>query len=126
MASGGSVESISFAGREFAVAADSDANIRMGGFSNENRPNGNETTRKILTRVDWQVSGLNVVIDPENGDQEFLQERSDAKDFEVFSITLVNGVTYQGVGSPTGDIEMSTMAATASVTFGGPGKLTKQ
>jgi hypothetical protein len=123
---GGSIQEISLAGRVFAVAADADGQRKLGGFENAEEPNGNETSRKIMTRVNWSITGLTLDIDDDNGDHEFLQERADAKRREVFSVTFVSGAVYQGSGGPLGEIQFGNQASTASVDFGGPGKLTKQ
>jgi hypothetical protein len=126
MGIGGSIESVSIAGRTFSVAADADAQIKLGGFENEESPNGDGTSRKLMTRVNWSVTGLALDMDDDNGDLEFLQERADAKRREVFTMTKVSGAIWQGTGGPIGEIQEGTAAATAAVDFGGPGKLTKQ
>lgn len=125
-ATGGSVEAISFDGREFAVAADSDVTIKIGGFENEQSSNGNATTRQLKTRVAWAVTGLNVSVDHSNGDLEYLQDRSDAKGNGDFTITLVDGTVYQGEGSINGEVAGSSASTTVALNFGGPGKLTAQ
>lgn len=126
MTTGGSVEEITYAGRIFAVAADSDPTVKLGGFENEVQPNGNGTARKIMKRMQWSASGLAVEMDDTRGDQEFLQERADGKVYEDFTIKYVSGEIYQGVGTPTGEIARSAQSATSSMNFEGPGKLTRQ
>lgn len=126
MATGGSIESVSLAGREFAVASDADASVKLGGFENEQQSNGNSTSRLIKTRVAWAVTGLQLEVDDSNGDHDFLQERADAKRNEVFTITYADGTTRQGSGAITGELMLSTQSATAAVNFAGPGKLTRQ
>ena len=42
---GGPVESVNIDGRYFAVAADADIGRELGGFTNENQPNGDGTAR---------------------------------------------------------------------------------
>ena len=65
-------------------------------------------------------------IDTDNGDLEFLQEKSNAKAFEPLAVTLSGGAVYQGVSIVTGELAGSSQSATASVNFEGPGALTKQ
>ena len=125
-ATGGSIESVSYAGREFAVAADAEANIKLGGWENEVQANGNGTARIVKTRVAHAITGLSIDIDQENGDLEFLQARSNAKVFEPLAVTFASGVVYQGVSIVTGELQGSSQSATASVNFEGPGALTKQ
>lgn len=123
---GGSIERVSIRGRIFPVAADADANRKLGGFENEVQPNGDGTARLIKTRMAWLLDGLTVEIDDVRGDQEFLQEIADGNDFVPMTATLASGETYQGTGTVTGEIQMSTQNATAQIALGGPGKLTKQ
>lgn len=123
---GGSVESMEISGRGFAVAADSEATITVGGFTNENQANGDGTTRMVKTRVPWMVDGLTVEIDASRGDQEFLQSIADGKVYVVCAFTLASGIVYQGSGQLTGDFGASSQSATAGVQLGGPGKLTQQ
>jgi hypothetical protein len=123
---GGSIERVSIRGRIFPVAADADGNRKLGGFENEVQANGNGTARLIKTRMTWLLDGLTLEIDDVRADQEFLQEIADGNDFVPITITLASGATWQGRGTVTGEIQMSTQNATAQVALGGPGKLTQQ
>jgi hypothetical protein len=123
---GGSIESISIAGRNFAVASDAEANRKLGGFENEVQANGDGTARIVKTRVPWAVDGLQVEIDDTRGDQEFLQSIADGKDFVAITMTLASGFTYQGTGIVSGEVQGSTQNATASLTMSGPGEMTRQ
>lgn len=123
---GGSVESISFAGREFAVASDGDGQIKLGGYENEIGMNGNKTGRILKTTVAHSIAGLTYSIDTSNGDHEFLQERANGKGFEDFTITYASGSIYQGQSQIVGEFTYSTASATAAVNFGGPDELTLQ
>ena len=73
---GGSIESVNLSGREFAVAADAEAQRKLGGFENEVQANGDGTARLIKTRVPLSLDGLTIEIDDDRGDQEFLQDFS--------------------------------------------------
>jgi hypothetical protein len=123
---GGSIEEVSLSGRKFAVPADNEAQLNLGGFSNEVQPNGNGTGRLIKTRVANKVDGLLVEIDHSNGDLEFLQDLADNKDFFVFSCTLADGSVYQGLSQMVDEVNGSTQSATAAVSLNGPQKLTRQ
>lgn len=122
----GSLESVSIDNRLFPVAADADSNMKLGGFEAELEPNGDGTVRKVLTRVPWMLDGIAISIDHEREDMEFLQDKSDEPGFVPITITFADGSTYQGDGTVTGEFQYSSQAATAPVTLGGPGKLTKQ
>lgn len=123
---GGSIESVSIDGRTFPVAADAEANQKLGGFEKEQQPNGDGSARAVLTRVTWLLDGLTVQIDPDRADQEFLQEQSDSKKNVNIVVTYASGVSYQGRGSVTGEVSVSSQSATAGITLAGPGKLSQQ
>lgn len=126
MATGGPVESVEVRGRTFSVAADSDANLMLGGFQNEIQSNGDGTHRTIKTRVPWSVDSIALSIDPDRADLEFLQEVADSKEDIVFNLTLVSNVTYQATGQITGEIKMSTQNTTAPISMMGGGKAEQQ
>lgn len=123
---GGSIESVTLSGREFAVAADAEAQRKLGGFENEVMANGNGTARLIKTRVPLAITGLTLEIDDSRGDHEFLQGLANQNDFFPIAITYASGVTYQGSAQIGGEFQASSQAATASVDLSGPGELTAQ
>lgn len=123
---GGSIESISIKGREFAVASDADSNRKLGGFENELRANGDGTGRLIKTRVPWRLDNLTIVIDDTRGDHEYLQGLADRKDLFPVGITFASGVTYGGTGQVSGEMQVSSQATTAALSLEGSGKLTRQ
>jgi len=123
---GGSIESVSIRGRVFAVAADAEAQRKLGGWENEVQANGNATARLIKTRVPLSIDGLTLEVDDDRGDHEFLQATSDLKDFFAIAITYASGATYQATAQITGELQASSQSATAAVSLMGPGTLTKQ
>ncbi len=126
-ATGGSIESLTLDGRTFPVAGDAEAQRKLGGFENEQQPNGDGlTSRLIKTRVSWKLDGVAVEIDDDRSDLEFLQELADRFSNFPVSITYASGVVNQGVGQLTGEFPASSQNATAPVTLEGPGKLTQQ
>ena len=126
MSVGGSIESIAFAGRNFAVAADAEAQRKLGGFENEVQSNGDGSARIIKTRVPLSLDGLVVNVDDDRGDHEYLQGLADGNSFFAVAITYASGAVYQGTAQITGDLQMSNQSTTATVSLMGPGKLTKQ
>lgn len=126
MAIGGSIESITIDGREFAVAADSEANRKLGGFDNEVEANGDGSARVIKTRAPWGLDGIAVVIDDSNEDAEFLQALADSGRFAPVVITYASGDAYQGTGQITGELQHGSKSTTATLNLKGSGKLTKQ
>ena len=123
---GGSIESITLDGRGFAVAADAEAQRKLGGFENEVQANGDGTARLIKTRVPLSIDGLTLEIDDDRGDQEFLQELSNRNDFFPVVISYASGNDYQGTAQIVGETQASSQNATAGVSLMGPGVLTKQ
>lgn len=123
---GGSIESVTLDGREFPVAADAEAQRKLGGFENEVQANGDGTARLIKTRVPLSIDGLTVEIDDSRGDHEFLQALSNRNDFWALAITYASGIVYQGTAQIVGETQTSSQNATAEVSLMGPGILTKQ
>lgn len=123
---GGSIESVTLNGREFPVAADAEAQRKIGGFENEVLANGDGGARLIKTRVPLSIDGLTVENDDSRGDQEFLQELSNDTEFFALAITYASGITYQGTAQLTGEMQSSNQSATTAISLKGPGVLTKQ
>lgn len=123
---GGSIESIDLAGRSFPVAADNEVQRKLGGFENEVPANGDGSSRLIKTRVSLSLTDVQMEVDDDRGDHEFLQDLADRKDFFPVVITFASGISYQGTGQITGELQYSSQTAMATASFGGSGKLTKQ
>ncbi|BAV81055.1 hypothetical protein [Vibrio phage CKB-S1] len=123
---GGSIESVSIAGRIFPVASDADSNRKLGGYMNEVQPNGDGSARIIKTREQWMLDGLQLSIDDLNDDHEFLQQVADSNNMETIVITYASGAVYQGEGTITGDLQTSSQSTTASVSLQGQGNLSRQ
>ena len=124
---GGSIEEVTLDGRTFPVAADAEAQRKLGGFENEVQANGDGfTARLIKTKVPLAIDGLTLEVDDDNGDHEFLQELANRNDFFPIAITYASGATYQGTAQITGEMQASSQNATAAVSLMGPGTLTKQ
>lgn len=123
---GGSIESVTLDGRIFPVAADAEAQRKLGGFENEVQSNGDGTARIIKTRVPLSIEGLVVEVDDDRADHEFLQELANRNDFFAIAVTYASGATYQGSAQLTGGAQASSQNATAAIALMGPGVLTKQ
>lgn len=126
MSVGGSIESVSIDGREFAVAADADGTRKLGGFSNEVQPNGDGSARIIKSRMAWMLGGLTVHVDDNREDQEYLQSIADRKTTVPISVTFASGLTYSGSGTIVEEIEWSSQNTTAGISLSGGGTMTKQ
>jgi len=126
MSTGGSVQNCSIDGRGFAVAADADVTVNIGGLTNEVQANGDGSTRTIKTRVPWSASGLALVIDESRGDLEFLREVAARTEDVPIALEFVSGTVRQGRGTIVDNVELSSQSTTAPVTLSGPGKLERQ
>ena len=126
-ARGGPIKELSWAGRTFKSAGDATVSRSLGGMSNTKELNGDgKTGRTIQEVVPWTVEGAMLSIDPDRGDQEFIQEATDRGGDEQFSCTWADGSIYQGVGTTEGKLDFDGSKATLKVNFNGPGKLTIQ
>lgn len=123
---GGSIESVSLDGRNFAVAADADVSRKKGGYENEVQANGDGTARLIKTRVPFMLSGLVVEVDDSRGDHEFLQDLANANDYFPITVTYASGVVYQGSGQIVGEVQVGNQSQTASIDLAGQQALTPQ
>lgn len=123
---GGSIIEANIGGRIFAVPADNEAQLQIGGDNNEVQMNGNKTGRLIKTVVAAGIDGLLVSIDHSNDDLEYLQDMANLKSFQDCSFTLMDGSVWGGTLQITGELKGSTQSATAAVSLMGPGTLTQQ
>jgi len=123
---GGSIENVSIDNQLFAVAADADATMSLGGYSNEIQPNGDKTSRIIKTIVPWAITGLTLTVDDDAANQEFLQAIADGNTYVPCTIRMASQVTYQGTGTIVDNLERSTQSATVTVSLSGMGTLSQQ
>lgn len=123
---GGSLENVAIKGRLFAVAADASVNRKLGGFENAVESNGDGTARIIKTRVPWSASGVQLEINDARGDQEFLQDIANAKDFVPVELTFASGSTWTGRGIITDAIEFDSQKSTAQIAMMGPANISPQ
>ncbi len=123
---GGSITSVSFNGRQFSVPADSDYTMKIGGFENEVLANGDGTSRLIKTRVPLSITGITIAIDDSLQDLEFLQNLANAKVFFDLVVELASGAFWTGQAQVSGELTLSTQAATSGFDLMGQGQLFQQ
>ena len=116
---GGPFESHTINGRRFVCDADDDAQIQPQGFTNEVKSAGDGSQRLLKSRVPGTLEGTNLVYDPANGDDDFLLEVRDSKEWLNYSGTEVDGTIWTGLVQITGDLKFSTKNKTVPVTFTG-------
>lgn len=122
---GGSVEHAAIAGRLFAATADGDVSIKLGGYSNKEEMNGNRTVRYTKTVEAASVEGLEVEVNHDRADLEFLQEKANSLEPFDFEIKLVSGHIYSGKMQITDMPEFGTQKSTAKLKLAGA-ELTQQ
>lgn len=125
-ATGGSIQSVTLDGRQFAVAADADAQRKLGGFENDTQANGDGSARSVKTRVPWSLNGITVEVDDDRGDHEFLQALADRPGEFPCAVRYASGAVYQGSGGITGELASGSQNATSPLALMGSGKLTPQ
>lgn len=99
----GPAESIVIGGRRFACKGDDDVSITLPGWTNESIQHGDGTAHVAKSRKNGKVDSLNVHIDHEQDDLEYLQEQMDKHGFLDITLTLCDGRVYAGNMQITGD-----------------------
>ncbi len=115
----GPFESHTFNGRRFTCDADDDTKLKPSGRNNEVKPNGDGTSRVVQQRVVASLDGINLVIDLDNGDDEFLQELKNSGEMFDYSGTTNDGVVWSGKMQIVDDLEISFKEGTASLSLKG-------
>jgi len=124
---GGPFKSIHIAGRNFVVAHDAGMGRDLGGDTNSVEMNGDGLSgRLIKEKRAWKYDGIQIQIDDDQNDQQFLQDVADANDFSDITGTRVDDTVYGGKGTITGEIKLDEQKALAEITLEGPGRLQKQ
>ena len=99
----GPAESVTIAGRRFVCNADDDVNVQLPGWNNETKMHGDGSGHVAKSRKPGKIDGLNVFIDHERDDLEFLQKQMDKHENLDVSLTLCDGRVYAGSMQITGD-----------------------
>lgn len=96
MAAGGAIESIVINGRRFTCDAEDEPSVELGGYNNEVKANADGTSRVTKTRVVGSITGLNLVMDLDRGDPDFIKETKDDLEMVAVTATLVDGSLISG------------------------------
>jgi len=115
----GPVESITIAGRRFAVDGEDAGEIILSGMKNEVKFNGDGTKRIIRSRANGSIKNLNVQITHANKDLEFLRDKQSTSDFFDVSITFCDGTIYSGSMQFVEDITENTQQGVAAISLVG-------
>lgn len=126
MSVGGSIQECTLAGTRFPVASDAEVNRKLGGFENEVQMNGDGSPRIIKTRVPFKLDSIVLSMDENRGDQELIQSLADRLEPFAITITYVSGRVYQGTGTITGEVVMSSQNSTCTITVEGGATLVTQ
>jgi len=109
--------------REFTMKADDNPTIDMGGYSAELSMNGDGTANKIRTRKVWEISGINIALTDFTEDVDFIQSVVNSLSFAEILYEHDDGITYRGLGMPTGEIKATINDKYLPLTLSGPGEL---
>ena len=120
------IESLSLNGRLFAVTADADVTRELGGLISDVEVNGDGSSRLILKRMPPSLKGIMISIDDSKGDQEFINDLVESKDFFPVAITYSSGISYQGSMQIASEMPLSVSTQTMPIDLIGTGKLTQQ
>jgi hypothetical protein len=99
----GPAESITIAGRRFVCNSDDDVSVQLSGWTNEVKMHGDGSSHVAKSRKPGKIDGLNVYIDHEQDDLEFLQTEADKHSYLDVSLTMCDGRVYAGSMQITGD-----------------------
>ncbi len=126
MATGAPPISISIDGREFQCLNESAGNPEQGGYDTEYQSNGAPNTgRAILTPTGWSLPDNAIELDIEQGDWEYLNDKKNSGKILEIVVTYINAICG-GNGYIVGKLPFDPMAASASISFMGPGEYEQQ
>jgi hypothetical protein len=117
---GGDIRQLTIQGREFEVkGGDANANVDLGGFSNEIDFAGNGV---VMTRQRRKAAGFSdcpILIDDSRKDMEYLKGLADAGNPVPVNMTLASAVTYSGSLTIIGDLVKATGDGTLTLEMRG-------
>lgn len=117
---GGDIRQLKIGGREFGVASGASIEVTLSGYQNTFVPFGNGQMGGTQVRVLAAIDGMEVSIDNDNEDMEFLQGIQTDGEPVPLSYTLVDGKTYSGSLGIDGELKYKSDAGTATFAMRGP------
>lgn len=114
----GAWESIVINGRRFTCKADDDVTFNLGGFKNEAIVQGDGSFTNKKERVLGKIDGINVNIDHDRGDAQFLMEARGEEAVPVTG-TMVDGRVLSGNMIITSEGDISSAENTTALTLEG-------
>lgn len=115
----GTLESIVINGRRFTCKSDDDVEIELPGFSNESIVHGDGSVTYHKTRHTGHISGVNIILDNDRDDLEFLQDTQNGLDPVAVSATEVDGTVYAGSMQLTDELAKTTGENVVGITLEG-------
>jgi hypothetical protein len=110
---GGPGKEFSIGGRTFACTGDGDTRLQLSSVTNERLKNGNKTTRVSKKPAIQGVTGVEIQIDNNRKDKQFLVDIQ-AGDDQDFWHEWTNGSIASGIGNIEGEIEFDEVNAKAT------------
>jgi hypothetical protein len=115
----GPIESVIIAGRRFECDAEAECTIILSGLKNEVKFAGSGKKRIVRSFTNGSFKGVEVVINHENKDLEYMRNLQSKSDFFDVTITFCDGTVYAGSVQFVDDIEESTKEGTAGISLEG-------
>lgn len=117
------IEAVWIDGRVFQVLASDRPSVETGGFGFEWVANGDGSARRVMNLLPWQVSGLMLVVDEDQGDWEFLCAVADSEDEATLVFEKTSGRLWRGKGWIVDELELCLATSVVGVAFAGAGRL---
>lgn len=117
---GGDIRGLSIGGRSFQVITESAFEITPSGKANEFKPTGGGSMVGTQKRVLGAINGIEVSIDNELGDYEYLAQVRDDGEPVACTLDLADGSAWAGSLGIEGDLLYKTDTGTATLSMRGP------
>ena len=107
--------------RTYKVKGGEDYKLDLGGKTKERRMNGDGTGHSVITAKAWSLEDAQLEVTGVTDGIEFLQDVQNEIPDAIITITFLDGRTYKGTGSISGDLKEGTYEGYVPVTFDGAG-----
>lgn len=115
----GTFESITLAGRRFVCDAECEPEVDLTGYANEAAVNGDGSFRIVKTRKINCIEGIEIQVDVNLGDLDFIKDLQNSSEVFAFTATRVDGNIYSGEVIFTGDVKFKEKTSTMEVAVSG-------
>lgn len=117
---GGGIRQLKLKGREFEPVDEASFEFTPSGYDHENKAAGNGVMVGIEKRVLAAIDGIEVYIDNDRGDLEYLTDLKNAGEPFAVNCTVAGGKTWSGSMAIEGELKYSTAEGKATFALRGP------